>query len=204
MKKALLSAAVLAASGCTFGLGDQVTFATRNLSVEGELASGTFASTDGTVQVVPLEVDVTRGVMIFIDGRDEERALTSRLRFDGNLGALCPGSRVELEGEGVLRAVAQSGAPLEMLDQLSRLSLDMQTVVSAPEAGEELRPSRVVVESAESTGSFSLMRFASTSIVDGEERTVTGSFEIARVVEEAEVPGWEGDTWEGQPIENWE
>lgn len=188
-------------SGCSFGLGDTVTFVTRNLSVSGQLADGAFASTEGTIQVLATSQDGTDGVDIELQGTDGSRSVFGILSFDGNLGALCPGSYVELEGEGgSLSATDFGGAPLESLDELADLRLNAQ--IDAVE--ESLAPSRMTMTSSEGTGGFAVMRFASTTVVEGEERTVEGTFEVARVVESTDTPGWEGETWEGMPVASWD
>ncbi|MBZ0120108.1 MAG: hypothetical protein K8H88_24170 [Sandaracinaceae bacterium] len=191
---------VLAASGCTFGLGEQASFVTRNLSLSGQLADGAFATDEGTISVAPQAVELERGVVIFLDGASEGRAISSQIRVDGNLGALCPGSRVELRGTDLLVARSVTGAPAAMVPTLSGLAVSMQIQAGA----ESLQPTSLTLSSGPGTGGFSTMSFTSTSVVDGEERTLEGFFEIARVVEETTTPGWEGDTWEGQPIAPWE
>lgn len=201
-----VAALAIAVSGCTFGLGEQVTFATRNLSLSGVLADGAFAIEEGTVTVVPREMELESGVVIFIDAADDSHAITATLEFEGNLGALCPGARVELEANGDrLEAVDVRGAPPSMAGELSLLRLSMQVSATSPDGGfEDIRPGSVTLSATEGTDGFSRMEVTSTAVVDGEERRLSANFEVARVVESTEVPGWEGDTWNGQPIATWE
>ena len=193
------------ATGCTFGLGEETSFATRNLTLSADLADGTFTTEEGTVTVAQREADLERGVVIYVEGVDGAQAIDTTLDFQGNLGALCPGSEVELEGEGdSLRAVSASGAPEAMLAQLRDLRVEMRTLASASAGTEDLRPLRVTVSSHPGEDGFSVMRFTSTTMVDDEQRTVSGQFDIAVFVEETAVPGWEGNSWNGQPIDTWE
>jgi hypothetical protein len=187
------------ASGCSFGLGDTVTFVARNLEVDGQLADGAFASTEGDIAVLARSQDATEGVDIRLTGTDGARSVAGTFVFSGDLGALCPGSYVELrEDRGQLVPVDVGGPG--RLDELSDLRLDALLVAGA----EDLRPDHLWLTSASGTDGFSVMSFMSTTTIDGVDRTIQGTFEVARVAESTDAPGWEGETWEGQPIENWE
>ncbi|MEC7519240.1 MAG: hypothetical protein VYE22_05205 [Myxococcota bacterium] len=195
----------LALTGCTFGISDQVSFATRNLEIEGDVGDGAFEIEGGTVNLVAAGDTLENGVEIFVDGAASGTAISSALRFTGNLGALCPGARVELGRVGDrLEPMDVRGAPPEMATQLSLLSLTSETVASSESGTNVLVPTRVVVSSAAGREGFSRMTFESTTVVDGESRVVRGSFDVARVVEPAETPGWSGESWNGQPIDPWE
>jgi len=201
------AAAVCVLGGCTFGLGDEVSFATRNLELEGTLADGAFESESGTINVVPQDpASLERGVQIFVEGTDAEgRRVTSTIEVEGNLGALCPGARVDLvEDGGRLRAVDASGAPSEMLGDLMGLRAVMWADADTRDGGERIAPATLTLRARESADGFSRMMFTSETGDDVDPRQVGGSFDIARFVDPAEVPGWEGDTWDGQPIDAWE
>lgn len=197
--------ASLAVSGCTFGLGEVTTFATRNLSVSGDLADGTaFASDEGTVGVVPLGPEVEEGVMVFIEAGNGTQTLNSTLEFTGNLTALCPGARVELAGDSnALSAVTTEGAPAPMLEELSGLSLRMRTTTTGP-GGETIEPRTSVITSRAGADGFAVLEITGNGVVDGETREFTATFEVARVLESRDVPGWEGDSWNGEPIASWD
>ena len=198
-------AVALALTGCTFGLDDQVSFATRNLEISGDVGDGAFAIDNGTVSLVAAGETLENGVDIFLDGAADGTSVSTALRFAGNLGALCPGARVELGQVGDhLEPMDVRGAPPEMATQLSLLSLRTETVASSESGSNVLMPERVVVTSAAGSEGFARMTFESTTVVDGEERVVRGQFDVARIVEPAETPGWGGDTWNGQPIDPWE
>ncbi len=200
-----IGAWVVMASGCTMGLGETTSFATRNLSISGELADGAFAIEDGTVTVISNEREPELGVSIFLDANDETRTIASSLVVLGNLGALCPGASVELVADGDrLIPVAVEGAPPMVVAPLMGLEMTMNTDARVPSGDEQFVAQRLVMSSTEGEGGFTRMNFEGSAVVDGERRVVTGSFEIARIVEDTEVPGWEGDTWEDQPITNWD
>jgi len=207
MRWMVTAATACALVGCTFGLGDEVSFATRDLELEGTLADGEFQSEEGTIMVVPRDAtSLDRGVQIFVEGTDADgRRVTSTIEVEGNLGALCPGARVDLvERDGQLAAVDATGAPSEMLDDLMGLRAVMWADADTAGGGERIAPATLTLTSRESADGFSRMAFTSETGDDVDPRQVGGSFDIARFVDPAEVPGWEGDTWNGQPIDPWE
>lgn len=197
----------LAAGGCTFGLDDEVSFATRNLEMDGVLADGRFDSSEGTVTVVPMSSStLANGVQIFVEGTDRTgRRVSSTIEVEGNLGALCPGARVELAASGGrLRAVDATGVPDEMRRDLMGLRVLMWADADTRDGAERIEPASLTLSSRASSDGFSRMAFSSVTDDEVDPRQVGGSFDIARFVDPATVPGWEGDTWNGEPIDTWE
>ena len=95
----VFSSCVLLASGCTMGLGEVTTFATRNLMLSADLGGGAFTTVDGTVSVITRGQDPEEGVSIFFSGSDGDQRVESTIEVDGNLAALCPGSQVDLSAD---------------------------------------------------------------------------------------------------------
>ena len=79
---------------------------------------------------------------------------------------------------------------------LSALSAQMQASTESA----QLQPTVVTLSAAPSGDGFSQLRMDSAATVDGETYAVSVRFDIARVLEDESTPGWQGDTWEGQPI----
>ena len=138
--------ALLALSGaCTWGQGEQVTFVAENLELEARVGDGEPVKIPGIVFLEMLTEELEGGVVIHMDGATEDTSVAAELRVDGDLGALCPGSRVVLEGEpGEMRSVSVEGAPRRMRDRLEQLRVSLPSTVRS-EGGPD--GARVVGES---------------------------------------------------------
>lgn len=187
-----------ALSGCTFGLGERETFVTRNLTVTTTAPDGAVTTIEGgDAEVVALEENLARGVVIFFDADDDDARFGGELQLDGDLAALCEGASVRLSGEGGrLEAVSVTGAPAPMSGALSAMRAQM--IANTDDA--QLQPTTLTMSAHPSGEGFSQLRIESAATVEGETYAISARFEVARVLEDEATPGWEGDRWEGQPI----
>lgn len=192
----------LAMSACTFGLGQDVTFVAENLELglEGDMAEGGLvAFEEAQVQMLATREDFQRGVFIGLEGADGEKRLQADLVIDGDLGALCPGSRVEFERvDGEMVPVTSSASAAEMRGALESLRATMTAVatVGTTEPGVASRPTtmladRLVLRSVELRGSSrARIEFESSYMVEGRPVKVEGAFDVARMEQDREV-GWD-------------
>ncbi|MGF1469936.1 MAG: hypothetical protein ACFCGT_27745 [Sandaracinaceae bacterium] len=203
--RSLALVAAIGTSGCTFGLGERASFVAENLTMDADLGDdGRLRALRGDVQVFPLFEELEDGVGLALQARDGDERLLVQLDVLGNLGALCPGAAVVLDGnDGVLAATQADGAPAPMLAELEALGVESTAEARLGRGSDatvlQMRPDQVVLRSAEAEGDFARMTFAATTTVDGQARVVTGSFDIARRVERASIDdpdnnglaGWE-------------
>src|SRR5678815_4640732 len=68
-----------------------------------------------------MNADPEAGIAIALNGVDDGRSVSGELSFAGNLGALCPGSYVELRRDGDALVPVEFGGP--RMDELAGLQL---------------------------------------------------------------------------------
>jgi hypothetical protein len=184
----LAAVATVAASGlggCTFGEQPEVSIETRNLTLRGEAGEvQDLERVRGEVTAQPVGSTLEEGTTIELGARFGQ--LASTFDIQGNLGALCTGSTVELEArdQQQLEPVHAEGAPARMLPDLRALRVNMVTRASdtrSAAGSSELRAQRLTLRAVETDTEFARVEFESQHEYQGEMQQYGGSFEIARV-----------------------
>jgi hypothetical protein len=180
---------LLGLSGCTFNDG-AVRFEAQNLQVSGDLGDGAFVSSDGTVQLVTIGQDLARGVFVDLIATQSGRELSASLRIDGNLGALCPGSTVDMAGTGRTLSTVDTFGPPEMVEDLQALTAEMEL---HQDPGTRVTASRLRLGSSELGDDSMLTHLVVTSgvDVDGVPHEVTTEFDIAVYVDNVQQDSWD-------------
>lgn len=183
MLERTLPLCLVALAGCTFFEEPPDTLVTQNLELWGDFGGdGEFRSVRGDAWAWTDDLD--RGVEFALFADDYVQTVSGTLAIDGDLGALCPGSRVDLQRSGAAQMdVSAAFAPEEMTRDLERLRATMDLDASGSADTYVVGDTETLTLTAEEVGAGDWTRIELRGLYASPDgpREFGGSFEVMRV-----------------------